>query len=370
MSPIEDFAPQTLAEIIRLARQRLPARLWSHAACGIGSETTLRRNRVMMESVAFRPRLMRGAESVDISTSLFGVRLSSPLMYAPVGTLELFAAEGAAVPARLARELGLVSFYSVMAWPGIADVGAAGGRNVILQIYLRGGNREWLTGIVRAAEEAGYLGLCLTADSIGGGTRDRQLLDGFRELRSLRRPNIPVPMPGAGQGIAAAWNEVDWLRSVTSLPILVKGITTPEDAREAIERGANGVYVSNHGGRALDGLPSTIEVLAEIAEATAGRAEIVVDGGFLRGEDVVKALALGARGVGLGKLQVWALAAGGETGLRRATEILTNQVEETFRLLGVRALPELDTTFLRPSAPTRLYADHFNEYEWAPLPPL
>jgi isopentenyl diphosphate isomerase/L-lactate dehydrogenase-like FMN-dependent dehydrogenase len=166
------------------------------------------------------------------------------------------------------------------------------------------------------------------------------------------------------------WDDFDWLRSITHLPIMVKGIMTPDDAVLALEHGADAIYVSNHGGRELDHLPATIEVLPEIVAAVDGRAEVVVDSGFLRGTDVVKALALGARAVLLGKLQVWALAAGGEPALERALEILDEEIREAMLLLGARNPQELTPAYVRPATPTRHDVADWNQYEPAPLPRL
>ena len=174
--------------------------------------------------------------------------------------------------------------------------------------------------------------------------------------------------PGLEHQVRFTWDDLAWLHEVSRLPLMVKGITTTHDALAAIEHGASVVYVSNHGGRALDHLPATIEVLPEIVAAVEGRAEVIVDSGFLRGSDVVKALALGARAVVVGKLQVWALAAGGEAGLERALELLDREVRETMQLLGAASVSELNPSFLRPGTPTRVSAYDGNQYEWAPMP--
>jgi isopentenyl diphosphate isomerase/L-lactate dehydrogenase-like FMN-dependent dehydrogenase len=367
----EDHADfTTISEIIQAARNRLPQGLWDHAAGGVGTETTLRRNRLAMESIAFRPRLLRGVGTPDIHATVLGNRIESPVMLAPVGTITQFARHGSLGPARVAAKRGTIFCYGVMTSPDLTTVGAAAPGHLMIQIYIRG-DRSWLTDLVRKAEAAGYLALCVTADSIGGGTRDRDQHNRFRANEGVPHPNLP---PGGGPGIEHQldfdWDDFAWLRSITELPVMIKGITSAEDARMAVELGAAAVYVSNHGGRALDHLPSSIEVLPEIVEAIDGKAEVIVDSGFLRGTDVVKAIALGAKAVLVGKLQTWGLAAGDEAGLDRALELLDREIRETLQLLGAKSLDELRPSHLRPANPTRQAIDDWNRYEPAPLPRL
>lgn len=367
----------TISEIMRTARQRLAPHLWDHAAGGVGTETTLRRNRQVMESIAFRPRLLQGTGAPDITTSVLGHQLDSPIMFAPVGTTSLFSRHGALAPASVAAKRRLVSFSSVMTSPRsvmtmaqMGEVGAAAEGRAVLQFYVRG-DRAWLRDLVGNAAEAGFWALCLTADSIGGGTRDRDLLNDYRSFIRALEPDLPSSdAEGLRHQLAFTWDDFSWLRTQTELPIFVKGVTTPQDAGEAAERGAQAIYVSNHGGRALDSLPATIEVLPEIVEAVRGRAEVVVDSGFLRGTDIVKALVLGARAVGIGKLQLWALAAGGQAGLECAVDLLEREVRETLQLLGAASIAQLTQANLRPATPTRYAVANLNEYEWAPVPRL
>jgi isopentenyl diphosphate isomerase/L-lactate dehydrogenase-like FMN-dependent dehydrogenase len=224
---------------------------------------------------------------------------------------------------------------------------------------------------VQKAEASGYLALCVTADSIGASRRDRDLHNRYLPRDGTLHPNLPPgDVDGGYYQIRFTWDDFAWLKSITRLPIMAKGITTIEDALQSIECGASAVYVSNHSGRELDHMPATLEVLPEIIDAVGGRAEVVVDGGFLRGTDVVKAIALGARGVLLGKLQVWGLAAGGEETLERTLEILDYEIADTLKCLGCPSISALDRSYLRPSTPTRFAAYDWNQYEWAPLPKL
>ena len=366
--PSADFL--TIPEIIRAARQNMPPAMWDHASGGVESETTLRRNRLAMETLAFRPKLLQGVAEPDLRTTFLGRTIHSPVMLAPIGSIQGFHAAGALAPARVASRRRTICCVGTMAWPGLTDVAAEVDGPLLFQIYVRG-DRAWLREIAEKAEAAGYVGLCLSADSTGEARRDRDLHNRYEHHAGSARPNL---REGAGPGLEFqhrfCWDDFDWLRSITRLPIILKGVTTAEDAQLAVEHGANAIYVSNHGGRELDHLPATIEVLPEVVAALDGRAEVIVDSGFLRGTDVVKALALGARGVLLGKLQVWALMAGGESGLERALELLDEEIAETLKLLGVRSLSDLTPAYLRSATPTRPDALAWNRYEHAPMPRL
>jgi isopentenyl diphosphate isomerase/L-lactate dehydrogenase-like FMN-dependent dehydrogenase len=367
-APHRRFA--TISEVIRTARQQLPPHYWDHSAGGVGIETTLRRNRQMLESVAFRPRLMQGVGTPAINVTCLGLDLASPIVFAPVGTIALFAEHGATASAAVAIERQLLSFNSVMSSPSLEQVGRTGKGRVALQLYIRGG-RTWLTDTIRQAEECGYVAVCVTADSIGGGTRDRDALNNFRGLAHTAHPNLPPDDPsGLEHQLTFTWDDLAWLRTVTSLPLLVKGITTVADARSAVECGVDAIYVSNHGGRALDGLPATIEVLPEVVDEVQDQAEVIVDSGFLRGADIVKALAFGARAVSLGRLQLWALAAGGEEALTQVVDMLEHEVRETLQLLGVASVNGLTRDYLRQAQPTRIHSSDYNMFQWAPMPQL
>jgi isopentenyl diphosphate isomerase/L-lactate dehydrogenase-like FMN-dependent dehydrogenase len=357
---------ETLSEIVRAAKDRLPHALWDHASGGAGSETTLRRNRLAMETLALKPRILRGAAEPDLSTTFLGQRLASPVLLAPVGSIGLFDPEGALPPARVAARRGTMHCVGVLASPGLGEVAKNADAPLLLQIYVRG-DRDWLRDLAARAEAAGYVGLCLTVDSPGGARRDRDLHNRYRRPER-EHPNLPADGGSTDFQLRFCWDDFDWLRSATRLPIILKGILTAEDAVLAVEHGAQAVYVSNHGGRELDHVPSTIEVLPEIVAAVGNRAEVIVDSGFLRGTDVVKALALGVKAVLIGKLQVWGLAAGGESGLERALEILDDEIRETLQLIGAYCLSELSPVYLRPTMATRTGAVEWNQYEYAGLP--
>jgi isopentenyl diphosphate isomerase/L-lactate dehydrogenase-like FMN-dependent dehydrogenase len=358
----------TIPEVIRAARRRMPPAAWDHASGGVESETTLRRNRLAMETLSFRPRLLRGIAEPDLRTTFLGRTLDSPVMLAPIGSIGSFHPDGALAPARVAARRRTMCCVGILSRPSLSEVAAEAAGPLLLQIYVRG-DRDWLHGVAQTAEAAGYVGLCLTADSTGGAKRDRDLHNRYQHHAGSVRPNLRQD-GGLGLDFQATfcWDDFDWLRSITRLPIILKGVLTAQDALLAVEHGADAIYVSNHGGRELDHLPATLEVLPEIIAAVEGRAEVIVDSGFLRGTDVVKALALGARAVLLGKLQVWGLAAGGESVLEQVLDLLDHEIRETLRLLGVRRLAELTPGYIQPATPTRANVVDYTAYEHAPLP--
>lgn len=362
--------PLSIAEVVREAKARLSHALWDLASGGAESETTLKRNRLAMETYTFRSRVLRGVEP-DLTTELFGRTFQSPVMLAPIGSIAAFHADGALVAARVAQKRRALSFVGTLAAPGVAEVAAGNEDCLAFQLYVRG-DRDWVTGMVRKAEDAGYIALCLTVDSLGVSRREREVHNRFKPRAEAFRPNLPRNGGlGAEFQRRITWADFDWLRSLTDMPIIVKGIMAPEDALIAVERGASGIYVSNHGGRELDHQPSTLEVLPEIVDAVGGAAEVIVDSGFIRGSDVVKALSLGASAVGIGKLQVWAVAAGGDAALERTMDLLDEEIRHVLRLIGVGALSELSASCLRPAtvvSGAEVLA--WNTYEFPSLPRL
>lgn len=344
----------TIEEMFRSARRRLAPDVWDYLVGGAESETTLRRNRHALDSLAFRPRILVDVGRIDASAQLLGEPLRVPVVAAPVGSVGLFDKEGALAVARASDRFGIDSFISVMASPGLEAVAAASRRTPIFQLYARWDHDE-LVAIGRRAREAGYRALCLTVDAPYYGRRERDLMNRFAPHEAIDRPNLDGQAgPATSAQACFDWERLARLRDALDLPIVLKGVMTPEDALLAVEHGVSAVYVSNHGGRQIDHAQATIEVLPEIVDAVAGRAEIVVDGGFVRGSDVIKAIALGAAAVGMGRLIAWALAAAGEPGVVRALEILEDEIVTTMGLLGVTSLDQLDSSFVVRAQPTTL----------------
>jgi isopentenyl diphosphate isomerase/L-lactate dehydrogenase-like FMN-dependent dehydrogenase len=331
---------QSLQELVHTARQKLPQALWDHLAGGADSETTLRRNRLALDALALRQRVLVNVADIDISTTLLGQTLASPVFLAPVGGFLGMAHPDGAVPvARAAVARRTTAFISTAAKPSIEEAQAAVREPLIFQLYVRSG-RDWIEGILDRARAAGYRALCVTADRAWYGRRERDLIS---------RANVREGFGDPRYQASIVWSDLVWMKERMRVPLIVKGIATAEDARLAVEHGADVVYVSNHGGRQLDHAEGSIDVLPEVVQAVAGRAEVLFDGGVLRGTDVIKAIALGARAVGVGKLLGWALAAGGQAGIERMLELLDIEIRTALGLMGVASLSQLNPSWVKPA---------------------
>jgi len=320
-------------EIITAARRNLNQNVWDYLTGGAESETTMRRNRQGLDSLAFRPRVLIDVSKMDTSTLFLGHRLRMPVMLAPIGSLQSLVPEGGVAVAKAAEEFGIVNFVSSVTQPSLEEIAASSATPKIFQLYVAG-DLHWVEDILGRVKQAGYAALCLTVDTAYYGHRERQMMD--RWLPPSRRAGVD-----RSYRAALTWETMDAIKEMAGLPFILKGVATAEDAAIAVEHGVQAVYVSNHGGRQLDHGRGTIEVLPEIVAAVSGKAEIVLDGGILRGSDVLKAVALGAKAVAIGKLQGWGLAAAGQAGLVRVLELLESEISIAMGLLGVRNLAEL-----------------------------
>jgi isopentenyl diphosphate isomerase/L-lactate dehydrogenase-like FMN-dependent dehydrogenase len=324
----------TVAEVIEAARARLEPDVWDYSAGGAGSEATLRRNRAALDALALEPRVLRDVSGRSARTTFLGMPLALPVMLAPIGTISLFDAGGAATCARAAQRAGTAAFIGLLSVPSLEEVAAAASGPLVFQLYVRG-DREWTAALAERAEAAGYAALCLTVDSAVDGRRERDLRNRFNRAGRQERPNLGSAYARRDLQATLTWDDVEWLAGRTRLPLVLKGITGAADARAATEAGAAGIVVSNHGGRQLDHQLATIESLDRVLDAVGDQLEVAVDSGFQHGTDVVKALALGARAVLVGKLQCWALAAGGEDALVRTLALLGDEILTTLALVGV-----------------------------------
>ncbi len=325
---------QTLHEFVRDARQRLPDNIWDYLVGATETETTMRRNRLALDQLALRPRVCRDVSSVDCTTSLFGMTLRIPVMLAPVGSLESFHPGGAATAAQGATAFGVPLIVSSVTKPGLAETARAsgdGGR--VFQLYVRGDD-AWIDDIVHQAADSGYAAFCITVDTAAYSRRERDI---------ARRFIKPWRANATGHEFQAGfnWDNVQHFKDTHAVPLILKGIATAEDAAIACEYGVDGIYVSNHGGRQLDHGRGAMDVLPEVVEAVAGRARIIIDGGFCRGTDVVKAMALGADAVAIGRLYCYALAAAGAEGVARMLELLETETAIALALLGATSLNEV-----------------------------
>jgi isopentenyl diphosphate isomerase/L-lactate dehydrogenase-like FMN-dependent dehydrogenase len=343
---------RTLQEIAVEARRRMSPQAWDYLSGGAESETTLRRNRLALDTIAFRPRVLNDVAEVDATTTLLGIPMRIPVFLAPIGSLHLMN-PGAAVPVvKAAETFGSIPFISTVSSPGLDESAKIGPGPKVFQLYVRG-DRGWVDDVLDRVVKAGYKALCVTVDVAWYGRRERDLINRFNRREFVARANIGnVRQEQEFKHQAEiTWDFIARCRDRTKLPIIVKGIATAEDAQLAVDRGVDVVYVSNHGGRQLDHGMGAMDILPEVVAAVGRRAEILIDGGFCRGTDVVKALALGARAVGIGKLQGWALAAGGQEGLERAFELLETEIRMTLALLGCASLEDLSPRHVRPAAP-------------------
>ena len=328
----------TLQEIALEAWRKMPAPVWDHLMGGSDSEMTLRRNRAGLDALALRQRVLVDVRNIDMGTTLLGQKLDIPVFPAPVGGfLSKVHHEGGPAVARAAVSRGTTAFIATAAKPSLEAAQEAVERRLVFQLYVRG-DRTWIEGILDRVRAAQYGALCVTVDRNYYGRRERDIVSG-----------LPVKEGFGDQSYQASlnWKDLVWMKERVGLPLIAKGIATAEDAELAVEHGADVVYVSNHGGRQLDHGQGSIEVLEEVVKAVAGRAEVLADGGVLRGTDVVKMLCLGARAVGVGKLLGLALSAGGERGVARMLELMEVEIRHVLGLMGVTSIRQLGPQWLR-----------------------
>jgi 4-hydroxymandelate oxidase len=342
-------AALTLDDFEALARERLSPMAYEYVASGAADEVTLRATRSSFERILLRPRVLRDVSRIDTTTTLLGEELAFPILLAPVAYQRLLHPEGEIEAARGAVRSEAIFVMSTAATSSIEDV-AATGAHIWMQIYQQG-ERAVTRDLVQRAEAAGARALCLTVDTPAVGTRTRQQRVGFALPADLPTPHLDAAARQRLGKITAlrvpiTWNDVDWLRAQTKLPLLLKGILDADDASLAIEHGAAGVIVSNHGARNLDTVPATIDALPAIADAVAGRCPLLLDGGIRRGTDVIKAIARGASSVLIGRPYAYALAVEGAAGVTRAVAILREELETAMALLGVDAVSKIDRSVL------------------------
>ncbi len=331
----------TLHEIVKAARNKLNQNIWDYLVGATETETTLRRNRLALDQIAFRPRILRDVSKIDCTTSLFGKRLRIPVALAPVGSLESFEPGGGATVAEAAAQFGNAFFLSSVTHPGLEAAAKAGDALKIFQLYVRGDD-AFVDDHVRRATDARYDAFCITVDTALYSRRERDLAKRFIKYWRLR---------ATGHDFQAAlnWRDIERFKKKHKIPLILKGIATAEDAKLALELGVDCIYVSNHGGRQLDHGRGAMEVLPEILAEAHGKARIIVDGGFSRGSDVVKAMAMGVDAVAIGRLYCYGLAAAGAAGIVRVLELLEDEIRTCLGLLGADRLAALDKSYLHPA---------------------
>jgi len=345
-----------LCDFEPLAQTILPKPVFDHLNGGAEDENTLRENRGAFQRIQLLPRVLKDVIRCDLSTTVMGQPLAMPVVLAPVACHRLFHPEGELAVARAASEAGLVLTVSTGASFSLEEFASAGPGLRWFQLYAFQ-DRGITRALVERAEAAGYRAICLTVDSPVSGRRERDLRNGFirpkhfidKMLVDLGFKDVPRDMNeeqlqafvGKALAVALTWDYLEWLRSLTRLPFLLKGILSEADASLAASHGVEGIVVSNHGGRQLDGTPAPIDVLPKIAEAVDGRCEILLDGGVRRGTDVLKALALGAKAVMIGRPYIWGLAVDGQAGVAQVLEVLREEFRIAMALAGCANVREI-----------------------------
>jgi 4-hydroxymandelate oxidase len=348
--------PINLFEFEDIARERLPKEEYDYIAGGATDEISVDRNRKAFASWALRPRVLRDVSELDLSTMVLGTKVKLPVLIAPCGGHKRAHPDGEIATYRAAAACGTVLAVSANSNTSFEELAKAASGLLWVQMYPfrdKQMTQEWLD----RAKDAGYKALIVTLDSQWPPKRERNIRNNYRRTRGVNYPktigDAPRPAGRAGEGSdpAATWRDLEWIKSATDLPVVAKGVMTGEDVELCAEVGADGVIVSNHGGRHLDNTLATIEVLSEAVAAAKGKLEIYLDGGVRRGADVVKAIALGAKAVFIGRPLFWGLAVDGENGVIRVLNILREEIEITMAKCGRPTISTIDSSVVVKAPP-------------------
>ena len=355
--------PINLFEFEEQARLQIGQMAYDYYASGANDEITLRENRQAYERIVIYPRMLRDVSNRSLQTTVLGQEIHMPIMVAPMAFQKMAHAEGEIATVKAASTAGTIMVLSTLSTCSIEDVAEASTGNLWFQLYVYR-DRDLTASLVKRAEAAGCKALVFTVDSPLLGRREKDVRNGLHLPEGITAANLAQAgidaLPGriGDSGLAhyilslydqsLNWKDVEWLRSITNLPVLVKGILRADDAELAVHHGASGIIVSNHGGRQLDTAPATISVLAKVAEAVHGRAELFVDGGIRRGTDVVKALALGAKAVFVGRPVLWGLGSQGQAGALSVLNMLRDEFDLAMALSGCKSLADIDAGLLSP----------------------
>ena len=354
----------TIDDFEAAARERMERTAYEYYAGAAGDERTLTANRTAFDDITLRPRVLVDVSRIDTATTVLGEPLAVPVMLAPTAFNRLAHADGEQAAARAAAASGTVMVASTMSTCSLEEIAAAGDGARWFQLYVYR-DRAVTIELVRRAEAAGFKALVLTVDTPLLGRRLRDIRNAFSLPDGLSMRNFDAATSDKRRWDAypsfsayvhdlfdpsLSWEAVAWLRGQTALPLLVKGVLTAEDTTLAVAAGVDGIVVSNHGGRQLDGVVPTIRALPEVVEAAGGRVEVLMDGGVRRGTDVLKALALGARAVLIGRPYLWGLAAAGEEGVRAVIELLRDELRIAMALTGRPSIASIDRSLVEQSA--------------------
>lgn len=352
----------SLEAIEPLAAACLPQVAWDYFRSGSWGETTVAGNRSAWKNWWLRPRCAVDVQARDASITLFGERLPGPLLVAPTALHRMAHADGEVATARGTGACGLPMVLSSLSTCTVEEVAAAATAPLWMQLYVSQ-DRGFTRALAQRAEAAGCRALMVTVDTPVWGVRERDIHNGFRvpeglRMANLERPGQPTGHTGRGIGEALGWTidasltwrDLEALRSAVRVPVLVKGVLRGDDARRALDHGASGVVVSNHGGRQLDGAVPTAEALPDVVQAVQGRAPVLVDGGVRRGIDMLRALALGATAVQVGRPVLWGLAVGGAEGVSRVLSLLLQEFSLAMALAGCRSVADVTPDLLQRDA--------------------
>ncbi len=362
-----DLTSEQLSNIYRIddfeaiAHERLSEMAFAYYAGGAGDERTLSRNRSAWEEMSIWYRVMVDVSKRSSATTLLDMPLSFPLLVAPTALHKMAHSEGESATARACGSAGIPMVVSSLSTTAIEDICAVARSPILFQLYI-GKDRGFTTELLRRVERAGCVALQLTVDTPVWGLREREMKTGFCVPHGMSIANLDRKSDGpkghTGVGIAETlgwtitaslcWKDLEWLCGLTKLPVMVKGICRTDDAQTAVRCGAKGIVVSNHGGRQLDGAPPTAEALPRIAQAVASRVPVIVDGGIRHGGDILKALALGATAVQIGRPILWGLSAAGENGVRRVIDILAQDFDRVMALSGCPTIASITRDLLEP----------------------
>ncbi len=356
--------PINIFEYESLAPQYLSQMALDYYASGAWDEITLRDNRTAYEKYKLRPRMLVDVSQRNLTTKILGQHIKMPILIAPMAFQCLAHPEGELATAKVAAELGITMVLSTMSTKSLENVALATNvpKSLWFQLYVHR-DRSLTRALVERAELAGYQALCLTVDAPILGVRERDRKNQFTlpsglELANLTSmANLEIPDTEDESGLfayvanqfdpALTWQDIEWLQSLTSLPVVAKGILRGDDAIRAVEHGAKGIIVSNHGGRQLDGAIATMDALPEVVAAVGNQVDVLIDGGIRRGTDILKALALGAKAVLIGRPILWALAVDGETGARHLLELLRDELDVAMALSGCANIENIDASLVR-----------------------